>query len=55
VCSPGLWARYRRAARSAPALLVRGVVQNTEGAVTVVADHVRRMDLRVASSSRDFR
>ncbi len=55
VCSPGLWARYRRLVRSAPALLVRGVVQNAEGAVTVVADHVQRMDLRVASSSRDFR
>ncbi|MEO6879721.1 MAG: OB-fold nucleic acid binding domain-containing protein, partial [Mycobacteriaceae bacterium] len=55
VCSPGLWARYRRLARSSPALLVRGRVQNAEGAVTVVADHVQRMDLRVASTSRDFR
>ena len=55
VCSPGLWARYRRVVHSAPALLVRGVVQNAEGAVTVVADHVQRMDLRVASTSRDFR
>ncbi|UZJ25408.1 error-prone DNA polymerase [Rhodococcus antarcticus] len=55
VCSQGLWARYRRLARSAPALLVRGRVQNAEGAVTVVADHVQRMDLRVASTSRDFR
>jgi len=55
VCSQGLWARYRRVVRSAPALLVRGVVQNAEGAVTVVADHVQRMDLRVASTSRDFR
>jgi len=55
VCSQGLWARYRRVVRSAPALLVRGVVQNAEGAVTVVADHVQRMDLRVSSTSRDFR
>ncbi len=55
VCSQGLWARYRRVARSSPALLVRGRVQNSEGAVTVVADGVQRMDLRVASTSRDFR
>ncbi|MGZ4558313.1 MAG: helix-hairpin-helix domain-containing protein, partial [Mycobacteriaceae bacterium] len=55
VCSQGLWARYRRVVRSAPALLIRGVVQNAEGAVTVVADHVQRMDLRVSSRSRDFR
>ncbi|GAB2912757.1 error-prone DNA polymerase [Rhodococcus aerolatus] len=55
VCSRGLWARYRKVVVSAPAVLVRGVVQNAEGAVTVVADHVQRMDLRVASTSRDFR
>ncbi|MGZ4520849.1 MAG: error-prone DNA polymerase, partial [Mycobacteriaceae bacterium] len=55
VCSQGLWARYRRVVRSAPALLIRGMVQNAEGAVTVVADHVQRMDLRVSSRSRDFR
>ena len=55
VCSKGLWARYRRLVMSAPALLVRGVVQNAEGAVTVVADHVARMELRVGSTSRDFR
>ncbi|MFI9506469.1 error-prone DNA polymerase [Nocardia sp. NPDC052566] len=55
VCSVGLWARYRRLAQSAPALLIRGRVQNAEGAVSVVAEHLRRMDLRVDSKSRDFR
>ncbi|WP_067818782.1 error-prone DNA polymerase [Nocardia inohanensis] len=55
VCSVGLWARYRRLAQSAPALLVRGRVQNAEGAVTIVADHLQRMDLRIEGRSRDFR
>ncbi|MFI9406576.1 error-prone DNA polymerase [Nocardia sp. NPDC052316] len=55
VCSVGLWARYRRLAQSAPALLIRGRVQNAEGAVSVVAEHLRRLDLRVDSKSRDFR
>lgn len=55
VCSVGLWARYRRLAQSAPALLIRGRVQNAEGAVTVVADHLQRMDLRIEARSRDFR
>ncbi|MGF6883962.1 error-prone DNA polymerase [Nocardia sp. GAS34] len=55
VCSVGLWQRYRRIAQGASALLVRGRVQNAEGAVTVVAEHLQRMDLRVASRSRDFR
>ncbi|MET9328182.1 error-prone DNA polymerase [Tsukamurella sp. NPDC003166] len=54
VCSPGLWARYRRLAQSAPALLVRGKLQNAEGAVTVVADRLQRMDLSVPSRSRDW-
>ncbi|WP_433713609.1 error-prone DNA polymerase [Nocardia sp. CA-084685] len=55
VCSVGLWTRYRRLAQSAPALLVRGRVQNAAGAVTVVAEYLQRMDLRVDSRSRDFR
>ncbi|MET9199768.1 error-prone DNA polymerase, partial [Gordonia sp. NPDC003585] len=54
VCSVGLWARYRELAQSASALLVRGKVQNAEGAVTVVADRLQRMDLRVGTRSRDW-
>ncbi len=55
VCSVGLWSKYRRLAQSAPALLVRGKVQNAEGAVTVVADRLQRMDLRISGKSRDYR
>lgn len=55
VCSVGLWARYRRLAQSAPALLIRGRIQNAEGAVTIVAEHLQRMDLRITAPSRDFR
>ncbi|MGV9678015.1 error-prone DNA polymerase [Nocardia sp. NPDC003482] len=55
VCSVGLWHRYRRVAQSAPALLIRGRIQNVEGVVSVVAEHLQRMDLRMGSKSRDFR
>ena len=55
VCSVGLWAKYRKLANTAPALLIRGKVQNAEGAVTVVADRMQLMDLRVTAKSRDFR
>ncbi|MFG3617945.1 error-prone DNA polymerase [Nocardia sp. NPDC047654] len=55
VCSLGLWRRYRRLAQGAAALLIRGRVQNAEGVVSVVAEHLQRMDLRMASKSRDFR
>ncbi|MEV0252133.1 error-prone DNA polymerase [Nocardia sp. NPDC050712] len=55
VCSVGLWNRYRRLAQSASALLIRGRVQNAEGAVSVVAEHLRLLDLRITAKSRDFR
>ena len=55
VCSPGLWVRYHRVARASPALLVRGVVESTQGVVTLFADRLQHLDLRIQSSSRDFR
>ncbi|RMI31780.1 error-prone DNA polymerase [Nocardia stercoris] len=55
VCSVGLWQRYRRLVQGASALLIRGRLQNAEGAASVVAEHVQRMDLRVTTPSRDFR
>ncbi|ALG84203.1 error-prone DNA polymerase [Gordonia phthalatica] len=54
VCSVGLWARYRKLAQTAPALLIRGKVQNAEGAVTVVADRLQKLDLKVGTRSRDW-
>ncbi|MFT4086561.1 MAG: error-prone DNA polymerase [Gordonia sp. (in: high G+C Gram-positive bacteria)] len=54
VCSVGLWARYRKLAQTASALLIRGKVQNAEGAVTVVADRLAQLDLRVGTRSRDW-
>ncbi|WP_280501759.1 OB-fold nucleic acid binding domain-containing protein, partial [Nocardia farcinica] len=54
-CSPGLWKRYRAVAQGSSALLVRGRVQNAEGAVSVTAEHVEQLSLNMASTSRDFR
>jgi len=55
VCSRGLWTRYRRVARSAAALLVRGRLERADGVVNVVADRLDRLPLSVATRSRDFR
>ncbi len=55
LCTPGVWARHRKLANTAPALLVRGQVQNASGAVTVVAERLGRIPLAVGSRSRDFR
>ena len=54
VCSVGLWTRYRTLAQTSSALLIRGRVQNAEGAVTVVADRLQKLDLRVGTRSRDW-
>ncbi|MCV7051408.1 error-prone DNA polymerase [Mycobacterium heidelbergense] len=55
LCTPGVWARHRKLANTAPALLIRGQVQNASGAITVVAERLGRISLRVGSKSRDFR
>ncbi|WP_395307894.1 error-prone DNA polymerase [Mycobacterium sp. AMU20-3851] len=54
LCAPGVWARHRKLAQSAPALIIRGIVQNATGAVTVLADRMGPVDLKVRSRSRDF-
>ena len=55
LCTPGVWARHHRVAQTAPALLIRGQVQNASGAVTVLAERMRPLTLTVGSRSRDFR
>ncbi|WP_373290020.1 error-prone DNA polymerase [Longimycelium tulufanense] len=55
VCTPGLWARYRRVAQTSSALLVRGVLERAEGVTNIRADRLQHLDLRVPSKSRDFR
>ena len=55
VCSPGLWKRYRRIARSAPALLVRGRLERVDGVINVVADKLEVLPVVGTHRSRDFR
>ncbi len=63
ICSPGLWVRYRRAARSAAVLLVRGRLERANGAnpealsgANLVAEHLEEVTLEMTmASSRDFR
>ena len=54
-CSPGLWHRYRRVARTSPALLVRGMVERADGVINLNADQLTRLAVPVRSASRDFR
>jgi len=55
LCTPGLWARHRKLAQTASALLIGGQVQNATGAVTVMAERMSRITMKVNSRSRDFR
>jgi len=56
ICSPGTWQRFRHVARRAPALLVRGRLERTDGVVSVVAEKISPLDLAVSGPpSRDFR
>jgi error-prone DNA polymerase len=54
-CTPGLWQRHRKVARTASALLVRGMLEIAEGVVNLRADHLAFLTLPVRSPSRDFR
>ena len=55
VVSKGCWARYRRVARTAPALLVRGRLEKAEGVINVVAERLEPLQVGGTLSSRDFR
>ena len=54
-CSPGLWQKYRRVARTSAGLIVRGRLEKAEGVLNLRADHLSVLALPVRSPSRDFR
>ncbi len=55
VCSKGCWARHRVVARTAPALLVRGRLERSEGVVNVIAERLQALPVTSLTRSRDFR
>ncbi|MFC4004458.1 error-prone DNA polymerase [Prauserella oleivorans] len=55
ICTAGLWQRYHRVARSSSAMLVRGVVERADGVVSLLADRLQHLPMRITSKSRDFR
>ncbi|GAA4899301.1 DnaE-like error-prone DNA polymerase [Stackebrandtia albiflava] len=56
ICSEGLWRRYRRLARTATALRVRGRLEGVPGVINLVAERLEPLDLQIRpTASRDFR
>ena len=55
VVSKGCWTRYRRVARDAAALLIRGRLERSEGVVNVVAEEIVPLPVPASAGSRNFR
>lgn len=55
VVSKGCWARHRRIAREAPAMLIRGRLERSEGVINIVAESIEPMPVPAITRSRDFR
>jgi error-prone DNA polymerase len=54
-CSPGLWHKYRRVAKTSAALIVRGRLEKADGVLNLVADRLDAVTPPIVSASRDFR
>ncbi|MDO5662741.1 MAG: error-prone DNA polymerase [Brachybacterium sp.] len=55
ICSKGFWQRHRALLRTSRTVVLRGIVENANGPVSLVADGVQMLDLPAAGPSRDFR
>ena len=54
VCSAGLWKRYRRVGRRASALIVRGRVESSDAAASLIADRLEALEGIETAGSRDW-
>jgi error-prone DNA polymerase len=56
ICSVGVWNRYRRITREAPAMIIRGVLERSaEGVTNLLADRFEVLGMSPQTKSRDFR
>jgi error-prone DNA polymerase len=55
ICTAGVWERHRRVGMEANALVVSGIVESMDGAVSLLATKLRRLRVVAAARSRDFR
>ncbi|HEY2553386.1 MAG TPA: error-prone DNA polymerase [Streptosporangiaceae bacterium] len=55
ICPPQVWARFRRLGMEASALVVHGRIERLDGAVSLLAERLRRLRVVAAARSRDFR
>ncbi len=55
ICDPVVWQRHRRTAVSSGGLLIRGMLERSDGVVNVLAERIEALQLGMRTSSRDFR
>jgi error-prone DNA polymerase len=55
VVSKGCWHRFRKVAREAPAMVIRGRLERAEGVINVVAERLDPLPMAGKTQSRDFR
>ena len=55
VVSKGCWSRFRRVAREAPAMTIRGRIERSEGVININAETMSPLAVAAHHPSRDFR
>jgi error-prone DNA polymerase len=56
IAGVGVWTRYRRVAREAPAMIVRGMLERSpDGVTNLIADRFESLTVSAPHRSRDFR
>jgi error-prone DNA polymerase len=57
ICTPDVWKRFRKIARTAPALRIRGVLERHQGVINLLAQRIAPLSLQTGDAlhSRDFR
>ncbi len=54
VCSQSMWARYRVIARTSAGMVIRGILERSDGTINLVADKLERIEIVYPHRSRDF-
>ncbi len=56
ICTPDVWKRFRKVARTQPALRIRGLLERHQGVINLLAQRIEALPLRLADlvKSRDF-
>jgi error-prone DNA polymerase len=56
ICTPDVWKRFRKVARTSPALMIRGLLERHQGVINLLAQRIETLPLRLADlvKSRDF-